>query len=69
MKSSSVAAPKARNAKMKALVTSLKKEYGPVGQIVGLAKKGFTRKEIIEAGFNKSTVYRQVREYVGPVKK
>lgn len=37
---------------------------GLVGQIVKLAKKGFTRQELIEAGYNKNTVHRQVREKV-----
>lgn len=40
------------------------KDLGLVEQIVRAARKGFTRKEIIDAGFNKNTVYRQVREQV-----
>jgi hypothetical protein len=57
-----------RTQKLKKVAKTLSSDYGPVGIIVGLAKKGFSRQEIIAAGFNKSTVYRQVREYVGPVK-
>lgn len=40
------------------------KNMGTVEKIVVAAKKGFSQKEIIEAGFNKNTVYRQVREQV-----
>lgn len=40
------------------------KGVGIVAQIVKLYTKGFTRKELIEAGFNKNTVHRQVREKV-----
>lgn len=42
----------------------MKAGKGKVGTIVGLAKKGFERSEIIDAGFNKNTVHRQVREKV-----
>lgn len=37
-------------------------EGGKIDSILMLHAKGFTNSEIIEAGFNKSTVYRQVGE-------
>lgn len=37
-------------------------EGGKIESILMLHAKGFTNKEIVEAGFNKSTVYRQVGE-------
>lgn len=39
------------------------KGLGVVAQIIELHKKGMSNKEIIESGFNKSTVNRQVNEY------
>ena len=36
---------------------------GKIAMILKLHKKGYSNKEIIEAGYNKSTVYRQVGEY------
>lgn len=54
-----------KEVKLKAIVRDLHKEgLGAVASIVKLYKKGFSKKEIIEAGFNKSTVYRQAREKV-----
>ena len=54
-----------KETKLKAIIKDLNKEgLGAVASIVKLYKKGFSKKEIIEAGFNKSTVYRQVREKV-----
>ena len=47
-------------------------EASKIETILALHVKGYTNKEIIEAGFNKSTVYRQVGEYKklkrGPIK-
>lgn len=34
-----------------------------VVSIIALYKKGYSKLEIIAAGFNKNTVYRQTREY------
>lgn len=49
-----------------------KEGFGKIEMILRLWKKGYTRKEIVGAGFNKSTVYRQTGEYDklngGPVK-
>lgn len=54
-----------RESRLKQFAKSFEKEgMGKVEQIVRLAKKNFTRAEIIEAGFNKNTVHRQVREKV-----
>lgn len=36
---------------------------GKIKSILKLYTKGFTRKEIIQAGFNKTTVYRQTGEF------
>jgi len=36
---------------------------GKIVMILKLYIKGYSRKEIIQAGFNKVTVYRQTREY------
>jgi hypothetical protein len=55
---------KTRKATIKKMARQLTKESGPVASIVKLAKKGYSKAEIIEAGFNKNTVYRQVREKV-----
>jgi hypothetical protein len=40
------------------------KNLGTIEQIVKLGMKGFTQKEIIDAGYNRNTVYRQYREQV-----
>lgn len=54
-----------RGSRLTKFAKTLEKEgVGLVSQIVKLAKKGFTRKELIEAGYNKNTVHRQVREKV-----
>lgn len=58
-------AVKVRKPKMTAnQVLKTLKGMGTVQQIVALGKKGFDQKQIIEAGFNKNTVYRQYREQV-----
>lgn len=49
---------------VKQFIKGLPKDLGKVDKIVRLAKKGFSRAEIIAAGFNKNTVHRQVREQV-----
>ena len=36
---------------------------GLTHQIVALSKKGYSRSEIIEDGYNRSTVHRQVHEF------
>lgn len=60
-----MAARTSRPSRAKKLVKDMnKKGLGKVDQIVKLAKKHFTRQEIIELGFNKNTVHRQVREKV-----
>lgn len=46
----------------KAFVKTLPKDLGKIEKILKAAKRGYSKKEIIEAGFNKNTVYRQVRE-------
>jgi len=48
----------------KEVLKGLKKDLGTIQKIVALGKKGFDQKEIIAAGFNKNTVYRQYREQV-----
>jgi hypothetical protein len=40
------------------------KGMGAVEAIVAMGKKGYDQKQIIEAGYNKNTVYRQYREQV-----
>jgi hypothetical protein len=40
------------------------KGLGMVAAIVKLGRHGFDQKEIIAAGYNKNTVYRQYREQV-----
>lgn len=40
------------------------KGLGAVDAIIKLGKHGFDQKEIIGAGYNKNTVYRQYRERV-----
>jgi hypothetical protein len=40
------------------------KGMGKVAKIVKAAKHGYSQSDIIAAGFNKNTVYRQVREKV-----
>jgi hypothetical protein len=56
---------KVRKPKMTAnQVLKTLKGLGTVEQIVALGKKGFDQRQIIEAGFNKNTVYRQYREQV-----
>lgn len=54
----------ARMAKIEKLLTGEESEVegGKIESILMLHAKGFTNKEIVEAGFNKSTVYRQVGE-------
>jgi hypothetical protein len=47
----------------KEIAAEITKPTGIVKQIIALYKKGKTQKEIIAAGFNKSTVYRQVLVY------
>lgn len=42
---------------------ALKSGEGMVAAIKDLHKKGFENSEIINLGFNKNTVYRQVREF------
>jgi len=39
------------------------KSLGKIDKIIMLAKKGLSKKEIVELKFNRNTVYRQVREY------
>lgn len=39
------------------------KKAGIVSQIIAAYKRGYSKLEIIAAGFNKNTVYRQTREY------
>lgn len=61
---------KSRTPQIKKLAKTLSKEYGPVGQIVTLGRKGFTRQELIASGlFNKSTVHCQFLRYIGPAKR
>lgn len=36
---------------------------GTIDKILKLHKRRLSKKEIVELGFNKNTVYRQVREY------
>lgn len=40
------------------------KGVGAVAAIIALGKRGYEQKDIIEAGYNKNTVYRQYRENV-----
>lgn len=57
-----VAAPKKTATKKAAPVVKAKApdaDAGPVAQIRAMFAKGKTRSEIVAAGFNKSTVYRQ----------
>jgi len=39
------------------------KELGVVQKIIKLHRKRLSKKEIVQAGFNRNTVYRQVREF------
>jgi len=39
------------------------KAGGKIKKIIALYKKGYPRTDIIEAGFNRNTVYRQTRDY------
>ncbi len=47
-------------------------ELGKIAQILKCYAKGYSKKEIVKAGFNRSTVYRQCKEFdilkKGPVK-
>lgn len=53
-----------RVSRAKNLVKQLSKEgYSTIGLIRKLHIRGFQQKEIIQAGFNKNTTYRQVRAY------
>lgn len=60
------AATKTRKARMtaKEYAKAHLKGVGIVEAIVALGKKGFKQKDIIDAGYNKNTVYRQYREQV-----
>lgn len=51
-------------APIKAVVKTLPKELGTIQKIIKLYKKGYSKLEIVAAGFNKNTVYRQTRELV-----
>jgi len=59
--------PKAKEQKESEVPNETKKEpadgSGKIAQILKLHDEGKTHKEIIERGFNKSTVYRQIGEY------
>lgn len=39
------------------------KKTGYIKMIIAAYKRGYSKLEIIAAGFNKNTVYRQTREY------
>lgn len=60
---------KFRNAEYTKALTHLKKVLAPVikgeiiKEILALHKAGRSNKEIVEAGYNKTTVSRQVKEY------
>lgn len=66
MANSKSASAKTRKGRMtaKQFAKANLKGLGIVAQIVKLAKKGYEKSEIIAAGYNKNTVYRQVREQV-----
>jgi hypothetical protein len=64
MSKSTKAPVKRHKLTVKQFVKTLPKDLGVVAKIVKTAKRGYTQKQIIEAGFNKNTVYRQVREQV-----
>lgn len=42
---------------------TLPKDLGTIAKIIKMHTRHYAPKEIIEAGFNKNTVYRQTREY------
>jgi hypothetical protein len=54
--------PKTRKARAKAIISKVKSN-GVVAQIIALRKAKFERREIIDLGFNKNTVHRQVHEF------
>ncbi len=57
-------ARKTRKQRARAIISKARKaEAGIIGQILALYKKGFERKEIIDLGYNKNTVHRQVHEF------
>ena len=59
-----VKAPKAKAAKpAKAPASKVKEGVGKIEQIIAFHKKGKTNAEIVEAGFNKTTVAIQVAKY------
>lgn len=41
----------------------VEEEGGVIAQILALYIKGYSRKDIVKAGYNKSTVYRQTGEF------
>lgn len=62
---------KAKKSIDEALVAIADKSYeeggeamGKIDTILALFHAGYTRKEIVDAGFNRTTVYRQVGEYL-----
>jgi hypothetical protein len=58
-----VSKDKARKLRLKSIVKmAAKNGEGVVGQIKTAYRKSFTKQELINAGFNKNTVYRQTRE-------
>jgi hypothetical protein len=56
-------ATKKRTVKQFLKSLSAEKRSGTVKQIVAAYKHGYSKLDIIQAGFNKNTVYRQTREH------
>lgn len=59
--------PAALPAKLQKVLDSMEEgeeevEGGKIANILFLFTKGFTKKQIVDQGFNRSTVYRQVKE-------
>lgn len=48
---------------IKSVLKTLPKDLGVIDKILRLHKRRYSKKEIVSAGFNRNTVYRQVREY------
>lgn len=52
-----------QKAPIKSVIKTLPKDLGTIQKIIALHKKRYEKTEIVAAGFNRNTVYRQVREY------
>ena len=64
MKNLSVIQTEVKAPTVKSFVKTLPKQLGTIDKIVLSYQAGYSRSELVKAGFNPSTVYRQVRERV-----